>query len=213
MRQKIVGVTNTKGGSGKSTVAIHVAHAAAQDGRDVCVVDADSQGTVKDWANARPDNRQTPRVIYDDDPLSLHATIERLQHELVIIDSPGELSEMTGEVLGVSDLALVPITPSILDLWGMDEFEQILKERAERGLKVALVTTKYNHASKLGEQMAEHVEGEYPYYEHFAGGLCSRVAYKRQMAKGQTVLEGSDEKAKNEVRVFYDATTDLLYDE
>jgi chromosome partitioning protein len=213
MKQRIDGVTNTKGGSGKSTLAIHLAHAAQEDGKDVCVVDADAQGTIKDWANARPDGLQTPRVIYDDDPLSLHVTIERLQHELVIIDSPGGLSEMTGEVLGVSDLALVPITPSMLDLWGMTEFEQILRERAERGLKVALVTTKYNAASKLAEQMAEHVEEEYPHYEHFAGGLCSRVVYKRQMARGQTVLEGSDKKAKNEVYVLYHAMTDLLYDE
>ena len=213
MRQKIIGVVNTKGGSGKSTVAIHLAHAALEDGRDVCLIDADTQGTVKDWASVRSNDRQTPRVIYDPDPLSLHAKVERFQHELIIIDSPGGLSEMTGEVLGVSDLALVPITPSKLDLWGMGEFEEIMSERAERGLKVALVTTKYNHASKLGEQMAEHVEEEYPYYEHFAGGLCSRVVYKRQMMKGQTVLEASDEKAKNEVRVLYDATTDLLYDE
>mgnify|MGYP002762561688 FL=1 len=213
MRQKIVGVTNTKGGSGKSTVAIHVAHAAQEDGKDVCVVDADSQGTVKDWANARASDRQTPEVIYEDDPLSLHGTIERLQHELVIVDSPGGLSEMTGEVLGVSDLTLVPVMPSVLDLWGMSEFEEVLKDQMERGLKVALVTTKYNHASKLGEQMADHIEEEYPYYHHFAGGLCSRVVYKRQMARGQTVLEGSDEKAKNEVRVLYNAMTDLLYDE
>jgi chromosome partitioning protein len=213
MRQKVVGVVNTKGGSGKSTVAIHLAHAALEDGRDVCLIDADTQGTVKDWASVRADNRKTPRVIYDDDPLSLHGTIERLQNDLVIVDSPGGLSEITGEVLGISDLALVPVTPSMLDLWGMEEFEEIMRERAERGLKVALVTTKYSHASKLGEQMAEHVEEEYPYYHHFAGGLCSRVVYKRQMAKGQTVLEGSDKKAKNEVRVLYDAMTDLLYDE
>jgi chromosome partitioning protein len=213
MMQKIVGVTNTKGGSGKSTVAIHLAHAAQEDGKDVCVVDADSQGTVKDWANARSNDRQTPRVIYDDDPLSLRGTIERLQSDLVIVDSPGGLSEMTGEVLGVSDLALVPLTPSVLDLWGMSEFEEVLKDQVRRGLKVALVTTKYNHASKLGEQMADHIEEEYPYYHHFKGGLCSRVVYKRQMARGQTVLEGGDKKAKNEVRVLYDAMTDLLYDE
>jgi len=213
MMQKIVGVTNTKGGSGKSTVAIHLAHAAQEDGKDVCVVDADSQGTVKDWANARSNDRQTPRVIYDDDPLSLRGTIERLQSDLVIVDSPGGLSEMTGEVLGISDLALVPLTPSVLDLWGMSEFEEVLKDQVRRGLKVALVTTKYNHASKLGEQMADHIEGEYPYYHHFKGGLCSRVVYKRQMARGQTVLEGGDKKAKNEVRVLYDAMTDLLYDE
>lgn len=212
MGKQIVGVANSKGGTGKSTIAIHLACCALETGVNVSLVDTDAQGSVKDWANVRPDSMETPNVVCNNDPYSIHVTIERLEDELIVVDSPAGLSEMTGEVLGLSDLVLVPIMPSVLDLWGVGEFERVLEEQAQEGLEVVLVTSKYDHASTLSEELAEYLSEEYPEYSHLEYGICDRVAYKRQMGQGQTVLEGNDARAKNEVRRLYHDINDLLHE-
>jgi chromosome partitioning protein len=212
MEKQIVGVANSKGGTGKSTIAIHLACCALETGVNVSLVDTDAQGSVKDWANVRPDSMETPNVVCNNDPYSIHVTIERLEDELIVVDSPAGLSEMTGEVLGLSDLVLVPIMPSVLDLWGVGEFERVLEEQAQKGLEVVLVTSKYDHASTLSEELAEYLSEEYPEYSHLEYGICDRVAYKRQMGQGQTVLEGNDARAKNEVRRLYHDINDLLHE-
>jgi chromosome partitioning protein len=212
MGKQIVGVANSKGGTGKSTIAIHLACCALETGVNVSLVDTDAQGSVKDWANVRPDSMETPNVVCNNDPYSIHVTIERLEDELVVVDSPAGLSEITGEVLGLSDLVLVPIMPSVLDLWGVGEFERVLEEQAQEGLEVVLVTSKYDHASTLSEELAEYLSEEYPEYSHLEYGICDRVAYKRQMGQGQTVLEGNDARAKNEVRRLYHDINDLLHE-
>ncbi|MCS3616881.1 ParA family protein [Salinibacter ruber] len=212
MEKQIVGVANSKGGTGKSTIAIHLACCALETGVNVSLVDTDAQGSVKDWANVRPDSMETPNVVCNNDPYSIHVTIERLEDELIVVDSPAGLSEITGEVLGLSDLVLVPIMPSVLDLWGVGEFERVLEEQAQEGLEVVLVTSKYDHASTLSEELAEYLSEEYPEYSHLEYGICDRVAYKRQMGQGQTVLEGNDARAKNEVRRLYHDINDLLHE-
>ena len=48
----IVAVLNQKGGSGKTTLAIILAHALQEDGETVLLVDADPQGSARDWHEA-----------------------------------------------------------------------------------------------------------------------------------------------------------------
>ena len=49
---KVIAVLNTKGGSGKTTIATNLAHALQRDGTKVLLVDADPQGSTRDWNEA-----------------------------------------------------------------------------------------------------------------------------------------------------------------
>ena len=51
---KVVALLNEKGGSGKSTIALNLACALHRQGRRVVLIDADPQGTARDWREASP---------------------------------------------------------------------------------------------------------------------------------------------------------------
>lgn len=51
----VIAVLNQKGGSGKTTIATHLARAFQLQGSDVLLVDSDPQGSARDWAAAHED--------------------------------------------------------------------------------------------------------------------------------------------------------------
>ena len=117
---RIIALTNSKGGVGKSTVAVHLAAWCAEQGRHTALVDADAQGASSLWLHeAAPDialfRLQTPDEILDQVP-QLAA-----QFEVLVIDGPAGLSEVTRAVLLVAHLALLPCGPSVLDLRAVKE--------------------------------------------------------------------------------------------
>ncbi len=117
---RIIALTNSKGGVGKSTVAVHLAAWCAGQGRSTALVDADAQGASSQWLHeAAPDialfRLQTPDEILDQVP-QLAA-----QFDVLVIDGPAGLSEVTRAVLLVAHLALLPCGPSVLDLRAVQE--------------------------------------------------------------------------------------------
>ena len=116
----VIALTNSKGGVGKSTVAVHLAAWGHAQGRRTALVDADAQGASSVWLHeaepAIPISRlQTPDEILDQVPRL--AT----QFDLLVIDGPAGLSDVTRAVLLVADLALLPCGPSVLDLRALQE--------------------------------------------------------------------------------------------
>ncbi|MGC8703773.1 MAG: AAA family ATPase, partial [Thiomonas sp.] len=65
---KIIALLNEKGGTGKSTVATNLASALHLRGRRVVLVDADPQGTTRDWRSASPEGIDLPPVVALDRP-------------------------------------------------------------------------------------------------------------------------------------------------
>ena len=64
---QVIAVLNQKGGSGKTTIATHLARALQLDGHDVLLVDSDPQGSARDWAAVRED-QPVPVVGLDRPP-------------------------------------------------------------------------------------------------------------------------------------------------
>jgi len=185
---------NPKGGTGKTTIAVHLAVACHREGYSTKLLDADPQGSALDWRKRTPEE-------YDGPPVEHVASEERLAPavggaDVVVVDSPARLDERTGAVLSVADLALVPVRPSGLDLWGTAEFLDVLGDHTGAGLQAVFVASQRDVRTSLSEELQEVLAGRgLPLLD----GLTSRVAYARSLSEGKTVLDGHDSTAEAEV--------------
>ncbi len=114
---QVMAITSQKGGSGKTTLAGHIAvEAQRAGGGPVALIDTDPQGSLADWWNAR--EAATPAFV--------HTFVERLDqdiqkmralgHKLLIIDTPPAITATISSVVEVADLVVVPTRPSPHDL-------------------------------------------------------------------------------------------------
>ncbi len=111
----VVAVVNSKGGVGKSTLAVHAAAWLYERGRRVAVIDADAQGSTADWLGRAVPAIRLERVTNAAEIIDRYRRLEAL-HDVVVVDGPAALSTETVTIVGIADLALMPIGPSMMDV-------------------------------------------------------------------------------------------------
>jgi len=181
---KIVVVASQKGGSGKTTLAAHLAVEAERAGDGpTWLVDTDRQGTLSMWHDRR--EAETPGRL--DVPLSrLPAGIEALRRQgasLVIIDTAPSVNDQTGAVLALSDLVLIPVRPSPADLWAAGE-TVAAAQAAGRPFLFAISQAK--PAASITAQAVAALSEHGRVAGHF---IADRVAYASAIAGGRTAPE------------------------
>jgi chromosome partitioning protein len=114
---RTIAIVSQKGGSGKTTLAVHLAAAATAAGYVALVIDTDPQATASAWHAWRGDVE--PDVI----DCAAHALLERklkqagdLGAELAVIDTPPHADILAREACRLADLVLVPCRPRAFDL-------------------------------------------------------------------------------------------------
>ncbi|HET7576952.1 MAG TPA: division plane positioning ATPase MipZ [Sphingomicrobium sp.] len=119
---------NEKGGTGKSTTAVHTAIALAASGHHVAALDLDSrQRTMTRYlenraATMRRLNKQLPQAVYEvleeHDEKALEAAIARLsqQAEVIVIDTPGRDDAIARAAILRADTLVTPMNDSFVDL-------------------------------------------------------------------------------------------------
>jgi len=113
----VMAVASQKGGSGKTTLAGHIAVQAERAGAGpIALVDTDPQGSLSDWWNER--HAETPvfaRTIIS----QLPRDIERMQQlgiQLLVVDTPPAITLTIAHVIKLADLVVIPTRPSPHDL-------------------------------------------------------------------------------------------------
>lgn len=111
-----IAIVSQKGGSGKTTLAIHIAAAATAAGFVAVVVDTDPQATAAAWGDWR--EGVEPEVITTP-PARLARTVEeakRLGADVIVLDTPPHADAAAREAVKVADLVLIPTRPRAFDL-------------------------------------------------------------------------------------------------
>jgi len=196
----IIAVASQKGGSGKTTLAGHLAVAADLAGAGpVALVDTDPQGSLSEWWNAR--KAETP-LFARTASSRLGADIERMRGlgiNLLIIDTPPAIEATIVEVIRQVDLVLIPARPSPHDL------------RAA-GATVDLVT-------RMGKPLIFVLNGATPRARITAEAVMAlsqhgtlapvvvhhRTGFAASMIDGRTVMEvAGDDRSAGEVTQLWD---------
>lgn len=121
---------NQKGGCSKSTSSTHYSRWLQGQGHTVAVVDCDAQKSSAIWLDAmRSETFHIPvfTLSSPDDVLEQVPDIAE-QHDYVVIDGPGGISELTRAILLVSDVAIVPCQPSGLDIRSGSDAVRLIKQ-------------------------------------------------------------------------------------
>lgn len=185
----IISVQNQKGGVGKTTLAIHLSHALAmRDGR-VLLVDADPQGSARDWAAAR--TSEIPFSVVGLDRPTIHRDLPAIakSYSHVVIDSPPRISDLARSAIMASTLVLVPVQPSPYDVWATERVINLIREASvyKDWLKAVFVINRKIANTAIGRDVVEALASyKMPVLK---SAISQRVAFAQSAAMGCTVLE------------------------
>ena len=128
----IVTVGNTKGGVGKSTLALQLALSRAIAGRDVWLVDGDRQGTAQTAVAIRAQANREPGLACAQyvDGATLRTQVQRQarKYDDVVIDAGGRDFSALRAALMLSDVLLIPIQPRSVDVWALADISGLVDE-------------------------------------------------------------------------------------
>lgn len=123
---KSVALLARKGGSGKTTCAIHMGVLAQASGLKVAFIDLDPQRSLTAWWRSRA--AETP-ILLEADARRLPEILSAAAsggYDLVVIDTPPAVTFETAKVAGAVDLVLIPLRPSILDIYAVESTAEVV---------------------------------------------------------------------------------------
>jgi chromosome partitioning protein len=113
---KVISFVNQKGGVSKSTTSIHFTYWLLKQGKRVLLVDADAQQSSSQWVKGIEALEVVCEVLSTPDELLEKIPILAEQCDYLVVDGPASLSEATRAILFRTDLAIIPVQPSGVDL-------------------------------------------------------------------------------------------------
>ncbi len=161
MTARIITVANLKGGVGKSNIAVNLACELGGDTRQVALVDADPQGTSTHWMS----RGRYPAKIYSlplEDERGAQRWVTRvlsIESDFVLIDCPAHSRAVTETALGLSRLAVIPLTASGPDLIATTNVLNLIETsrsiRDGNDLSFLLVPSKIDHRTGAGRRIGD----------------------------------------------------------
>ncbi len=185
----IISVQNQKGGVGKTTLAIHISYVLSSSNKRVLLIDADPQGSSRDWAAARED--EPPFSVVGLDRPTIHRDLKSLSegYDHVVIDGPPRVTDLARSAIIAADLVVIPIQPSPYDVWAVQEVINLIQEALvfKENLKSVFVINRKIVNTAIGRDVVEALS-EYSIPVATAQ-ICQRVVFAESAAIGQTVIE------------------------
>ena len=207
----IITVGNTKGGVGKTTLAVNLAIARALAGRDVWLIDGDRQGTAQMAISIRADAGHAPGIAcaaYPDGP-TLRAQVQQQSAKFddIVIDAGGRDSTALRAALVLSDVLLVPFQPRSYDVWALNDIASLVDEA--RSVRDGLRAVAILNCADPGEVSTDNAEAtaavaDVPQFEYLAAPIRRRKSFANAAGQGLSVLEMKpvDRKAVEELNAL-----------
>lgn len=183
----VISIVSRKGGSGKTTVAVHLAVAGVAEGRSTCVIDTDPQASAATWGDWRGGDA-SPEVITCP-PLRLRLTIDKQLRngtEIVVIDTPPHGDDAAREAIRAADLVIIPTRPRSFDLQALEGVADLVSSSGKPGFVLLnsvpargtqVLAHAADYATCLGLQVCPVHFGERGSFHHYsaAGAVAGEM--------------------------------------
>jgi chromosome partitioning protein len=214
----IVVLAQTKGGVGKSTLAVNFAVERSRAGRDVLLVDADDQATATDFTALRTEHLGAPgytAVALSGPNVRTQVLQMQPKYADTIIDAGSRDTAGLRAALTVADVALVPFQPRSFDLWTLDKVASLITEAKPYRDEPLRTVAVLNFADPAGLDNAAAVEAlsGNEVITYLDTPIGRRKAFANACSEGRGVceLKRQDPKASAEmtalVRAVFDGIT------
>lgn len=182
----VIAFLNLKGGTGKTTLAVHTACELAARGASVLLLDADTQASASEWAQLR---EQSPCAVMTHTKPNLHREVDRVRggFDHIVIDGPPRDDVQLRSCVAAADLCVIPIEPSGLSVRAADRVLALVERvrPARPGLRVRFVVSRKLPTTLIGRNLRNLVDGA-PVLETEIG---MRVGFALAMTLGRTIAE------------------------
>jgi chromosome partitioning protein len=208
MLSKVITISQQKGGSGKTTLAVHLALAFIKyHSLKVAVIDTDPQGSLGKWFMIR-----TEKKVSNDNLTFKTASLWGAQyesktlkkdHDIVIIDTPPKIESDARPSIESADLVLIPVAASHVDFWATGAIVDIAKKANK---KILIQINRSSQRSKLIGKTNEFIKSlDLSATKTIIG---NRQIFAASMGEGKTAVE--KQKKSNAVEEIKNLSEQIL---
>lgn len=199
----IIAIGNTKGGVGKTTLAVQIAISRAMAGREVWLIDGDRQGTATSAIATRAEAGRLPGIAcaqYPDGP-TLRTQVQQQagKWDDIIIDVGGRDSTALRAALVLADVLLVPFAPRSYDVWALDDMAELVDEA--RSVRDGLQAYAVMNQADPGQNSTDNADAaaavsEVSQFIYLPTPIRRRKAFSNASGAGLAVSEMTPKDAK-----------------
>lgn len=214
----ILVVGGTKGGSGKSLLAVNLTVLLALDNRDVLLIDADDQGSATDFTRQRNEamegNAGYTAVQLTGADVATQTRRLAPKYDDVVIDVGGRDTTSQRAALAVANILLIPFPPRSVDLWTGEMVTGLIDDARpfNPDLRAYAIINKGFSRGSDNSDAAEMLQQQSEHWTYLDTPIGDRKAYSDAFGAGQAVTEYSPRnvKAISEMRLLHDALSSIV---
>jgi len=215
MSAKIVSVAQAKGGVGKSTLCANLSVTLSQSNK-VLMIDCDPpQHSLSAWYHVRDELyiETGLTLVSASSAAQLASVIEKnkANYDYILIDGAPHVTALVRAMLLQSQLVLIPLAPSSVEIWSFSEFESLIKEamKYNKSLQARIIWNRVRRRVKSSEEVIQKVARDSK-ISALKNQITFRVAYMDSFAEGCSVYEWNDAVASAEIWSLSSAVKRIL---
>ena len=189
MLSKVITISQQKGGTGKTTLAVHLAMAFIKyHNLKVAIIDTDPQGSLGKWFMIRSEKKVSNENLTFKTASLWGAQYEsktlKNDHDIVIIDTPPKIESDARPSIEAADLVLIPMAASHVDFWATGAIVEIAKKANK---KILAQINRSSKRSKLIDKTKDFIKSLD--LESTQTIIGNRQIYTSSMGEGKTAVE------------------------
>jgi len=196
MAGKVITVAQQKGGSGKTTIAANLAVGLTRQGARVALLDTDPQGSLGRWFMTRHGDGLDDMEFTTASAWGVGYECDKLKksNDFVILDTPPKVDADLRPALRISDLVIVPVASSQVDVWAVEAVMDLVNREKRPAL---VVLNRYKSGTRVGADVMAALGKMDVALAHAT--LGNRVVFAETLGLGRGVQERGKGAATDEV--------------